>query len=91
MSEWTRETLTEQIVSDLRGLLAHMDEVSDAAKNADMLQMVVAVGATAYLRQQSGGTEQFGTHDLLMLACACCQLAREITLADPGSRQRKEA
>lgn len=82
MSEWTRETLNEQILKDLRGLIAHFDAQSIEAP--DWLMTTAQQGCMAFLQGD------MDARDLLTLASLMCRLIREHTLASPEGRRRPE-
>lgn len=82
MSEWPREELNEQILKDLRGLIAHFD--AQSIESPDWLMTTAAQGCVAFLR---GGMD---TRDLLTLAGLMCRLIREHTLSSPEGRRKPD-
>lgn len=87
--EWTREALTEQMFDDLRRLVAHMDS---RLRPVPHLVTIVRGALRAFSEGRHPGSTNgpFTSYDLLALACACLQLAREVTLADPEARQKPQ-
>lgn len=86
MSEWTREGLGEQILADLRGLIAHMDH----PERRRSIPELAAIIKGAFIGFRNGPDGPVTPEDMLILACACCQLARELTLECPEARRKPE-
>lgn len=82
MSDWTREELTEQILKDLRGLVAHFD--AQEVQSPEWLMTTARQGCVAFLR------DGMDTHDLITLASLMCRLIREHTLASPEGRRKPD-
>lgn len=82
MSEWTREELNEQILKDLRGLIAHFDK--QGIESPGWLMTTLQQGCVVFLR---GGMD---TRDLLTLVGLMCRVIREHTLSTPEGRRKPE-
>lgn len=88
MSEpvWTKETLTLQMLTDLGGMLGHID--AREAIDPPALELVEAAkgGAAAFLR-----SELQDTYDLLTLAVIMLRAIRAATLEQQATERRQGA